>query len=94
MTWEELQNLFAGFVILNVQNLPRQVLAKDLGIPPSRVNDIIKGRRSISADTAIRLGLFFKMSPEFWLNAQVNYDLRLVKKNRQMIKTEVHPHAA
>ena len=75
-------------------NISQNKLAKDLGIPPSRVNDIIKGRRSISADTAIRLGLFFNMSPEFWLNAQVNYDLRLVKKNLQMIKTEVHPHAA
>lgn len=75
-------------------NISQNQLAKDLRVPPSRVNDIIKGRRSISADTAIRLGLFFGMSPEFWLKAQVDYDLRLVKKNLETIKGEVHPHAA
>jgi addiction module HigA family antidote len=75
-------------------HISQNQLARDLGIPPSPVNDIIKGRRSISADTAIRLGLFFDMSPEFWLSAQINYDLRSVKKNLRMIKTEVHPHAA
>lgn len=75
-------------------NISQNQLAKDLGVPPSRVNDIIKGRRSISADTAVRLGLFFDMSPEFWLRAQFDYDLRLVKKDLKTIKEEVHPHAA
>lgn len=50
-------------------------LAKDIGIPASRVAEIIHGRRSITADTALRLGLYFNMEAQFWLNLQTGYDL-------------------
>jgi addiction module HigA family antidote len=50
-------------------------LAKDLGVPPRRINEIVKGRRAITADTALRLGRYFRMAPEFWLNLQSHYDL-------------------
>jgi len=50
-------------------------LAKDTDIPASRVAEIIHGRRSITADTALRLGLYFNMEPQFWLNLQTGYDL-------------------
>jgi addiction module HigA family antidote len=50
-------------------------LAKDIGVPPRRVNEIVKGQRAITADTALRLGRYFRMSPEFWLNLQSHYDL-------------------
>ena len=50
-------------------------LAKDLGVPPHRINEIVKGRRAITADTALRLGRYFRMAPEFWLNLQSHYDL-------------------
>jgi antitoxin HigA-1 len=50
-------------------------LAKDVGVPPRRINEIVKGRRAITADTALRLGLYFRMTPEFWLNLQSHYDL-------------------
>ena len=50
-------------------------LAKDIGVPPRRVNEIVKGHRAITADTALRLGRYFRMSPEFWLNLQSHYDL-------------------
>jgi antitoxin HigA-1 len=50
-------------------------LAKDLGVPPRRINEIIKGRRAITADTALRLGRYFSVAPEFWLNLQSHYDL-------------------
>jgi addiction module HigA family antidote len=50
-------------------------LAKDIGVPPRRVNEIVNGRRAITADTALRLGHYFGMSPEFWLNLQSHYDL-------------------
>jgi addiction module HigA family antidote len=50
-------------------------LAKDIGVPPRRINEIVKGRRTITADTALRLGRYFRMSPEFWLNLQSHYDL-------------------
>src|SRR6266404_3905370 len=50
-------------------------LARDIGVPPRRINEIAKGRRAITADTALRLGRYFEMSPEFWLNLQTHYDL-------------------
>lgn len=50
-------------------------LAKDISVPPRRINEIVHGKRSITADTALRLGRFFNMSPQFWLNLQTRYDL-------------------
>ena len=50
-------------------------LAKDISVPPRRINEIIHGKRSITADTALRLGRYFGTSPEFWLNLQSRYDL-------------------
>jgi addiction module HigA family antidote len=50
-------------------------LAKDVGVPPRRINEMVKGRRAITADTALRLGRYFRMAPEFWLNLQTHYDL-------------------
>src|SRR5713101_1462189 len=50
-------------------------LAKDIGVPPRRINEIVNGQRGITADTALRLGRYFRMSPEFWLNLQSHYDL-------------------
>ena len=52
-------------------------LARDIGVPPRRINEIVKGQRSITADTALRLGRYFKMSPQFWLNLQAHYDLEV-----------------
>ncbi len=50
-------------------------LAKDISVDPRRINEIVHGKRSISADTALRLGRFFKTSARFWLNLQSHYDL-------------------
>jgi antitoxin HigA-1 len=50
-------------------------LAKDISVPPRRINEIVHGKRSISADTALRLGRFFGISPQFWLNLQNRFDL-------------------
>ena len=50
-------------------------LAKDIGVPPRRVNELIKGQRAITADTALRLGRYFNMAPQFWLNLQTHFDL-------------------
>ncbi len=54
-------------------------LAKDISVPPRRINEIVHGTRSITADTALRLGLFFGMSPQFWLNLQSRYDLEVTE---------------
>ena len=50
-------------------------LAKDIGVPPRRINEIVNGQRAITADTALRLGRYFGMAPEFWLNLQSHYEL-------------------
>ena len=50
-------------------------LARDIGVSPRRINEIAKGQRAITADTALRLGRYFRMSPQFWLNLQTHYDL-------------------
>ncbi len=54
-------------------------LAKDISVPPRRINEIVHGRRSITADTALRFGRFFGMSPQFWLNLQTRYDLEVTE---------------
>ncbi|MEA3359239.1 MAG: HigA family addiction module antitoxin [Thermodesulfobacteriota bacterium] len=54
-------------------------LAKDTSVPPRRINEIVHGKRSITADTALRLGRFFNMSPQFWLNLQTRYDLEVTE---------------
>ena len=51
-------------------------LAKDIQVPAPRVGDIVRGKRAISADTAIRLGIYFGLPAQFWLNLQNEYDLR------------------
>ena len=72
--------------------LTQYALAKALKIPHSRLTDIIKGRRGITADTALRLARFYGNSAAFWLNLQTNYDLRMA--NAAKIAAEVQPRAA
>ena len=56
-------------------------LARDLSVSVGRVNDIVQGKRAITADTALRLSVYFNMTPEFWMNLQNHYDLKLAKQN-------------
>ena len=56
-------------------------LARDLSVPVRRVNDIVQGKRAITPDTALRLAVYFNMTPEFWMNLQSHYDLKLAKRN-------------
>jgi addiction module HigA family antidote len=60
-------------------------LARDIAVPPGRISTIVNGKRSITADTALRLGLYFEVSPELWLNLQTDYDLRVARR-----KTVLH----
>ena len=61
--------------------LSQNQLAKAIGISPNRIAEIVNNRRRITADTALRLGLYFGNSPEFWLNLQTHYDLKIARKN-------------
>ena len=55
-------------------------LAVSIGVPPRRINEIVHGKRGITADTAIRLARYFGTSEEFWMNLQSNYELRLERR--------------
>jgi antitoxin HigA-1 len=55
-------------------------LARDLDVPPNRISMIVNGVRAITADTALRLGTYFHVSPETWLGLQTDYDLRLIRQ--------------
>ena len=57
-------------------------LAVAIGVPPRRVNEIVHGKRRITADTALRLAKYFGTSPEFWMNLQSHYDLRVERRNQ------------
>lgn len=56
-------------------------LASDIDVPPSRISELVHGTRPVTADTALRLGLFFKMDPRFWLNLQTEYDMRVTVRS-------------
>jgi addiction module HigA family antidote len=55
-------------------------LARDIGVPPNRISGIVNGKRSITADTALRLGKYFGTSAETWLDLQSDYDLRMLRR--------------
>ncbi|MBT0653133.1 HigA family addiction module antitoxin [Geomobilimonas luticola] len=59
-------------------------LAREIDVPPGRISTIINGKRSITADTALRLGLYFGVSPELWLNLQTDYDLRIARQKTDL----------
>jgi addiction module HigA family antidote len=55
-------------------------LAREIAVPPNRISQILRGRRNITGDTALRLGHWFGTSPRFWLNLQCSYDIRLAEE--------------
>ena len=55
-------------------------LARDIDVPPGRISEIIRGKRAISADTALRFGKYFNVSPEIWLSLQADYEIRIVRR--------------
>jgi len=70
-------------------------LALELRVPVTRVNDIVRGKRAISADTALRLARFFETTPQFWMNLQTNYELELAEDARGTeIAGRIRPRSA
>ncbi len=69
------EEFLAGYKLSQAQ------LARVLGISPNRIAEIVHNRRRISADTALRLGLYFGTGPEFWINLQTRYDLKLAQRS-------------
>jgi addiction module HigA family antidote len=69
-------------------------LAKHLQVSAPRLNDIVRGKRSISADSALRLGIYFGLPAQFWLNLQNDYDLRLAARSNALQKVKPRSQAA
>jgi len=94
MSKRELEPIHPGEILLaeflNPMDITQSRLAEDISVDPRRINEIVHGKRGISADTAIRLGHFFGMSPQFWLNLQSHYDLELLDmQSGDQIQNEV-----
>ena len=71
-------------------NISQYRLAKDINVPARRINEIVHGKRSITADTALRLSRYFNLSERFWLNLQARYDLEVEKdKLKRRIESEM-----
>jgi len=69
-------------------------LAKDISVPPRRINEIVHGKRAITPDTALRLSRFFGLSERFWINMQARYDLEIEKdKLKDRLQNEVQIYA-
>ena len=79
-----LANITPGEILdedfLKPLGLSQYRLALDIGVPPRRINEIVKGQRAVTADTALRLGRYFKMSAQYWLNLQSHHDLEVEQK--------------
>jgi addiction module HigA family antidote len=92
-----LENLMPGEILLEDYMKPmaltQNALARALGVPPRRVNEIVHGKRAITLDTSLRLGRFFGQSPRFWLNVQTECDLRNAKPLIERVAREVQPIA-
>lgn len=82
-----LEEIHPGEILLKDFMKPMKItirqIAADIDVPISHISDIVNGIRPITADTAIGLGSFFRMDPRFWLNLQMEYDLRVAKRNLQ-----------
>jgi len=80
----ELQPIHPGEILLeeflNPMGISQYRLAKDINVDPRRINEIVHGRRAITADTALRLARYFGTSERFWLNLQARYDLEVQKE--------------
>ncbi|MES1244374.1 MAG: HigA family addiction module antitoxin [Acidobacteriota bacterium] len=93
---ERLPNIHPGEVLLEEFLKPLGVsqnrLARDLKVPPRRVNEIVLGKRSITPDTALRLARYFGTSERFWLGLQVDYDLEETQRaSGESIEKDVRP---
>ena len=96
---EKLSPVHPGEVVLEEflkpMGLSQNRLALDIGVPPRRINEIVLGKRRITADTALRLSRYFGNSPQFWLGLQADHDLDVASDNLAgRLEREVKAHVA
>lgn len=98
MTEEKLKPVHPGEVLyeefLKPMGLSQNRLALSIGVPARRINEIVLGKRGVTADTALRLGRYFNMAPQFWLGLQMDYELDVAEdKLSEILVREVRPYA-
>jgi antitoxin HigA-1 len=94
-----LSSISPGEILLEEFLVPLGVsqngLARAIEVPPARINDIVHNRRAITADSAVRLGIYFGTSVEFWINLQAQYDARVARSNDEpALRRRIKPFAA
>ena len=99
MTQRDFSPIHPGEVLLEDfikgLDLSQHALAKAIGVPPRRINEIVHGKRGITADTALRLARFFDMEAQFWMNLQSRYDLEVATEAlSERLKNEVQVYSA
>jgi addiction module HigA family antidote len=95
---KKLPPIHPGEILLEEFLIPMEIsqyrLAKEITVPPRRINEIVLGKRAITPDTALRLSLFFGLSDRFWMNLQTRYDIEVEKdKLEKRLAKEVHVYA-
>lgn len=95
----KLKNVHPGEVLFKEFLAPMEIsqnrLARDIGVPPRRINEIVHGKRAVTADTALRLARYFGVSEGFWMGLQSDYDLEEARiRLGSRLKKEVRTHAA
>ncbi len=98
MSEDKLNPIHPGEVLLEEflkpMGLSQNKVALSIGVPSRRINEIVLGKRGVTADTALRLGRYFDMSPQFWLGLQMDYDLDITAdKLAKRLEQEVRPYA-
>lgn len=92
----KLKNIHPGEILQEEFLLPLEItayrLSKDIGIPQTRVSEILKGNRRITADTALRLSLYFANSPKFWLGLQDDFDLEEERNSKKDELKTIHAY--
>ena len=98
MAEEKLNPIHPGEVLfeefLKPMGLSQNQLALSIGVPARRINEIVLGKRGVTADTALRLGRYFNMTPQFWMGLQMDYELDVTADRlAERLQREVRPYA-
>ncbi len=95
----KLKNIHPGEILLEEFLIPMEIsqnrVARDIGVPPRRINEIVHGKRAVTADTALRLARYFGTSEAFWMGLQADYELEAARDRLgDRLQQEVRTHAA
>ncbi len=95
----KLKNIHPGEILLEEFLIPLEIsqnrVARDIGVPPRRINEIVHGKRAVTADTALRLARYFGTSEAFWMGLQADYELEAARDRLgDRLQQEVRTHAA